>query len=164
MTNRNLVFVDTETTGLDPDNDKLVELSWAVNDGPIKTLYFGIEEVPSFIDKLIGFTKRGIAGKRSTDREISEFIDESVDQTVVAANRYFDQRYLENNGLWFAHYRAIEMGSYAMGRLGLDYIPGMKDIEREVEARGIKIPVAADHTSANDVNAMRYMFNVLKYL
>lgn len=161
---KNLIFVDTETTGLDPDNDKLVELSWAVNDGPIKTIYFGVKEVPEFIDNLIGFTKRGIAGKLSTESEVDQFMHDSWDQTVVAANRYFDQRFLENNSLWFAHYRAIEMGSYAMGRLGLDYIPGMKDIEREIETRGIKIPVAADHTSANDVNAMRYMFNVIKYL
>jgi DNA polymerase III alpha subunit (gram-positive type) len=161
---RNLIFLDCETTGLDPDNDKLVELSWAVNDGPINTVYFGVEEVPKFIDNLISFTKREIAGKLSTDSAFNQFLADSNDQTVVAANRYFDQRFLENYGLWNAHYRAIEMGSYAMGRLGLDYIPGMKDIEREVEARGYTIPVAADHTSANDVNAMRYMFNVLKYL
>jgi DNA polymerase III alpha subunit (gram-positive type) len=161
---RNLVFVDTETQGLDPENDKLIELSWAVNDGPIKTIYFGVEEVSEFIDNLIGFTKRGIAGKQSPLDDIDEFVDDSRGQTVVAANRYFDQRFLEVNGLWEAHYRAIEMSSYAMGRLGLDYIPGMKDIEREIEALGFKIPVAADHTSANDVNAMRYMFNVLKFL
>lgn len=161
---RKLVFVDCETTGLSPTENKLVELSWAVEDGPIKTLYFGVQEVPEFIDNLIGFTARGIKDKKLNPELVFEFRDDTTDQTIVAANRYFDQRFLEENSLWHAHYRAIEMGSYAMGRMGLNYIPSMKDIEREITDRGYVIPVLADHTSANDVSSMRYMFNVLKYI
>lgn len=158
---RDLIFVDTETTGLDCDNDKLVEVSYAGLTGPVNTLFFGVEEVPEFIDNLIGFTKRGIAGKRSDGIEVWEYELVSKDATMVAANPSFDKGFLENNGLFNFHYRMLDIESYAMGILGLDAVPSMKEIQTILTDRGFKI-TEPDHTSRNDVLAMRDSYLALR--
>lgn len=161
---RNLIFADCETTGLDPDEDKLVELSWAVNQGPIKTLYFGVTEVPDFINKLINFDGRGLADvPASSPEECNEFCEDLKDNTLVAANSYFDRRYMDNYNLWTGHYRMLEFESYAMGRLGLEEVPGMKKVFDILTERGYKLP-EPNHTSAGDVETMRQAFYILRYM
>lgn len=158
---RKFFFVDTETTGLDPQNDRLVELSYAPEVGGIKTLYFGVEEVPEFIDSLIGFTERGIAGKRSSDKEVQAFLKETEGQTMVAANPSFDQGFLQANGLYKFGYRMLDIETYAMAVLGLAFVPGMKDIFDIFEGAGHPI-TRPEHTSASDVAATREAFLALR--
>lgn len=161
---RDLIFVDVETTGLDPKTDKLVELTFARNDGPLETLYFGVTEVPEFIDNLTKFTERGVANMpRAT--EIDRMVFETIlrDQTMVSANPKFDQGFLEANGLWTGHYRTLDIESYAMARLRLDFVPSMKDIYDLLTERGYKL-TTPDHSSHNDVKALREAFNILRYM
>ncbi len=163
---RDFVFVDTETTGLDPEKDLLVELSYAVNTGPIKTLYFGRYEVPEFIDNLIGFTKRGIAGRVSSPREFSNFYSAGVDATMVAANPTFDAGFLQEYkgfDLFPFHYRMVDLSAYAMGVLNLDAMPGQAEIVSMLREGGHDIP-EPDHSSYNDVAALQASFYALKNL
>lgn len=150
---RELIFVDTESTGLDPNEDALVELSYATLDSDIKTLYFGVKEVSDFIDELIGFTKRGIRGLTSTTQEIQEFLTLSADNTMVAANPAHDKGFLEAFGLWRFHYRMLDIESYAFALLGLDEVPSMKNIY-DLLSDYTDLP-EPDHSSAGDVAAMR---------
>ena len=161
MSDRRIFFVDTETTGLDEHNDRLVELSYATETSPIKTLYFGVTEVPEFIDNLIGFTERGISGKRSSDWEIRVFLKETEGHTMVGANPGFDKAFMEANGVYKFYYRMLDIESYAMAVLGLDYVPSMKDIFDELSGRGYDIP-QPKHTSASDVAATRRAFIILR--
>jgi DNA polymerase III alpha subunit (gram-positive type) len=161
---RELIFVDTETTGLNPKTDELVELSWAYETGPIKTLYFGVEEVPEFIDELIKFTARDLAGKKSEVEEVSKFIEASLDQTMVAASPAFDQSFLKANAIWHFHYRMLDIESYAMAKLALDEIPSMKTIYGELIKRGYSSLPRPDHSAAGDVEAMRSIYKVLRYI
>src|ERR1044072_1321664 len=93
---KELVFVDTETTGLDASSDYLVELSYARLDGDIKTLYFGVKEVPDFIDNLTKFYERGVDKMpEATMDEIREFLNVMEGNTMVAANPAFDKAFLE---------------------------------------------------------------------
>lgn len=160
---RELVFVDTESTGLNPKDDDLVELSYATLDSDIKTLYFGITEVPPFIDDLIGFTKRGIAGRTSTGREVHDFLNLSADNTMVAANPAHDKGFIEAFGLWKFHYRMLDIESFAFAKLDLPEVPGMKVIYDLLKARGYNLP-EPDHSSAGDVDAMRDAYIILKDL
>lgn len=157
---RRFVYVDCETTGLNSRNDTLVELSYAVDDNPVETLYFGVEEVPPFIDDLIKFTERGIAGRKSDGYQLSKFMDVSRDQTMVSANPPFDQGFLIDNFLWSFHYRMLDIESYAMAKLNLDYVPGMKDIYDTLTAQGHEL-TKPDHTSRNDVLALRDAHRIL---
>lgn len=156
---RDLIFVDTETTGLDPDGCELVELTWATLDGEPETIWFGVLEVPEFIDNLIGFTKRGLSGRYSDNNAFTRFLAASENNTMVAANPAFDAAFIKAEGLWQFHYRMLDIETYAMAKLKADYIPSMKDIYDGLTAAGVSI-TKPDHTSRNDVLAMRdaYIF------
>lgn len=159
---RTKVFLDVESTGLNPAEDKLVELTYAVeHDDPI-TLYFGVQEVPDLIDNLIGFTARGISGWQSGGDEIQRFLDVSKDATMVSANPPFDAAFLKANDLYRFHYRNLDIESYAMHALDLDYVPGMADIYELLTEAGYDI-VQPDHTSRNDVLALRKCFQILHW-
>lgn len=157
---RELIFVDTETTGLDPKQDQLVELSYSRRIGTPRTLYFGVQTVPPFVDDLIGFTARGLAGKQSQQYEIDEFLRTSENATMVAANPGFDKGFLEAADLYRFHYRMLDIESYAMAKLGLNEMPGMKDIYNILTEQGHTLPTP-NHTAAGDVKTMLAVWRLL---
>ena len=157
---RELVFVDTESTGLADNPDaEIVELTWCKLHTEPTTLYFGVQEVPEFIDNLIGFSKRGIAGRYSTYGEFDEFLHDSDGATMVAANPSHDMHFIQQAGLWRFHYRMLDIESYAFAKLPhkFDDVPGMQSIYDTLKAMGADI-TEPDHTSRNDVLAMRDAF------
>jgi oligoribonuclease (3'-5' exoribonuclease) len=160
---RELIFVDTETTGLDEFNDSLIEVSYATARSDIKTLYFGITEVRPNINKLIHFAERKISGRMSTPEEIADFVALSQDNIMVAACPAFDKSFLFRYGLFGFHYRMLDIESYAAGKLNLNYVPGMHELYVTLTERGYKIPEPT-HTSASDVAAMRKIYEILRYM
>ena len=164
MVIRDFVFVDCETTGLDSKKDSLVEVTYArENDEPV-TLFFGVKSVPAFIDDLTKFSARKVYNEpAATDAEIAEFRRVLENQTMVAGNPKFDAAFLEANGLYTAHYRTLDVQSYAMAKLGLDYLPSMNEIFNLLVERGYNF-TEPDHSSRNDVLFMREAFNVLRYM
>lgn len=161
---RDLIFVDTESTGLADNPDaEIVELTWARLEGEPETLYFGVREVPEFIDNLIGFTKRGISGRLSTQPQFERFLSASDGQTLVAANPSHDKWFIEQAGLWNFHYRMLDIESYAYAKLPREFddVPGMKSIYDTLVKRGVRL-TEPDHTSRNDVLAMREAFIYLE--
>lgn len=159
---RDLIFVDTETTGLADDPEAEVwEVTWARIDEEPRTLWFGFTEVPEFIDKLTKFTERNCAGKRSEYFEFEEFMRASKNNTMLAANPAHDQHFLKLAGIWNFHYRMLDIESYAMAKLDLYYVPSMKDIYDILSASGHKI-TEPDHSSRNDVLAMRDAYIILR--
>lgn len=158
---RELIFLDTETGGLDPETDPLVELTYAgLEDDPI-TLYFGVQEVSEFIDNLIGFTKRGIAGRQSDFFEVDKFVIRSDGATMVCSNPSFDMGFLQAAGIFNFHYRMLDIESYAMAKLRLDFVPSTKEIFDMLNERGYEITVP-DHTSRADVLAIRDAYKILR--
>lgn len=162
---RDLVFVDTESTGLADDPDaEIVELTWATLTGEPETIYFGVLEVPEFIDNLIGFTKRDLSGRYSTNDAFERFLAASDGQTMVAANPGHDKHFLTLAGIWRFHYRMLDIESYAYAKIPeFDDVPGMKNIYDTLVERGVKL-TQPDHTSRNDVLAMREAFVYLETL
>lgn len=159
---RPLIYLDTESTGLDPKTDSLWELAYAVGHGEIKSLYFGVTEVNDFIDSLTKFRARGIDKKpHSSKSEFDEFLRVSKDATMVSANPSHDKAFLEAAGLFNFHYRMLDIESYAMHALNLDYVPGMKDIFDVLKEYGFDIP-RPDHSAAGDTIAMRRMHDILR--
>lgn len=154
---RELVFVDTETTGLDVETEELVELTFATLTSEPETLWFGVTEVKPFVDDLIGFTKRGLSGRRSEYPAVERFLAVSDNATMVAANPAFDAGFIKAAGLWRFHYRMLDIESYAMARLDTEDVPSMKEISDILAGRGLDL-TKPDHTSRNDVLAMREAF------
>lgn len=160
---RDLIFVDTESTGLADDPDaEIVELTWATLTSEPETIYFGVNKVSQFIDDLIGFTKRGIAGRRSDFSAYTRFLAASEGQTIVAANPAHDMHFIKQAGLWRFHYRMLDIQTYAFAKARVfNDIPSMKDIHDLLVNLGHNI-TAPDHTSRNDVLAMRDAFFALE--
>ena len=162
MFRRNLIFLDTETTGLNPDTDELVELSYAVGPyGKISTLFFGVEEVPPFIDNLIKFSERNIAGLKSDVLQFQNFVSISHGQTMVASNPAFDKAFLEKAGLWFMHYRMLDLETYSMPILDFKSVPSQVDIVNKLDDLGYTT-VSGDHTSKRDVWSMQEIWQSLQ--
>lgn len=161
---RKFIFLDVETTGLNHVTDNIVELSYAVENGEIVTLFSGIKKVSPQIDELIKFYERGVDKEETcTQEDVDKFLEVSKGNTLVAANPAFDSSFLKERDLWTMSYRMLDIESYAMAKLDLSYVPGMAEIyEVLTEEYGYTVP-KPDHSSRGDVEALRFMFNVLRY-
>ena len=160
---RKLVFLDIETTGLEASTNQITELSYAVEDGPINTLYFGVAKVNSYIDELTSYYARGVHLKpRFTMEQLDKFRAETAGQTMVSANPKFDASFLDKYSMYEFHHRTLDVESYAMKALGLDFVPGMKELYDIMTGQGFTVP-EPDHSSFGDVQSMRKMFNILRY-
>lgn len=161
---RPLVFIDTETTGLDRNDDDLVELSyWKEGDPTIRTFYFDHDEskMSDYVRKLTNYDERGVTNRpKVSHNEIVYLREVFQDCTLVAANPPFDVSFLERYGLFSFHFRVVDIETYAMAKLGLDYVPGMKDIHN-ILSQTYDFP-AGDHSSSGDVLAMKTMFTILE--
>ncbi len=161
---RDFVFVDCETTGLDPKEDTLVELTYGIDQEDLRTLYFGVTEVPEFIDNLTKFTERGVAKMVAASRDdLDIFRGTLAGNTMVSANPSFDKAFLEENDLWTGYYRVLDIEAYAMAKFQMDYVPSMKNIYDMLVRRGYKL-TTPDHSSYNDTKALREAFNILRYM
>src|SRR5215472_7730041 len=97
--------VDVETTGTNPDTDKIVELGICLFEydrqgGRIYKVLGSSEwledpgiSIPAEITKITGITDQMIAGHRIDERAVNDLLDRVV--LVVAHNADFDRRFLE---------------------------------------------------------------------
>lgn len=151
-----LVYLDTETTGLNPSIHEVWEIAYAVEDGPI--VYSSVRHGLTYADD----TALEI-GRYHERCEVNEFAYtfEFVAQehlkgaTIVGANPAFDAAFLRarwGNVLW--HHRLLDVETYAMGALGDDRPQGLATLSADLRARGFEIPTP-DHTAAGDVATTR---------
>jgi len=161
---RDFVFVDVETTGLDAQTDRLVELTYGIDNDPLQTLYFGVRTVPDFIDNLTKFYEREVWKEpKATEWELDVFRGTLAGNTMVSANPAFDKAFLEANGLWTGHYRMLDIEAYAMAKFGIDFVPSMHKIVEMLNVMGYTL-TEPDHSSYNDTKALREAFNILRYM
>lgn len=170
---RTLLFLDTETSGLDPLKDQLLEVSWATLLRPEpQTLV--IPHDPSRVSDeaaaINGYHERNLADSSTwaTAEQLGALLGDLRDVTLVGANPSFDAGFLRKAfGMnidqcpW--HYRMLDIESMAYGKLDLDDVPGMKTIFDVLTGQGFVIP-EPDHTAAGDVRALVAVYGILKYL
>jgi len=98
------LFIDVETTGLDPVKDEVIELAMVPftfsSDGrifEIKTPFHKFREpsgpIPSQITALTGITDEMVAGQTISPEEIAAFVDDAA--LKVSHNASFDRRFCE---------------------------------------------------------------------
>jgi DNA polymerase-3 subunit epsilon len=97
--------VDVETTGTNPDSDKIIELGICLfeydrQSGQIYKVLGSWEwfedpgtPIPPEITKITGITNEMVAGHRIDDRAVNDLLDRVV--LVIAHNANFDRRFLE---------------------------------------------------------------------
>lgn len=146
------VYLDIETTGLDPDVHQVWELAYAVGDDAISV--GRLEHDLRFADpaalRIGRYWDRRDPLMRAGDRFEFDAHEALSGATLVAANPAFDTAFLYrrwNTMPW--HYRLLDIEVYAMPALGLDTPKGLAFIADQL---GVEAP---DHTAAGDVAALR---------
>lgn len=135
---RTALFVDVETTGLDPAADALIEFAGVpftydpvtgrVHDvGPA---YVALEDpgrpVPPAVAALTGITDPMVAGRRVDDARVSALLGEAV--LVLAHNAAFDRRFCERrfpafaDVPWACTHAEVPWGAYGCRSTKLDYL------------------------------------------
>lgn len=161
---KHLVFLDTETTGLDPEEHEVWEVAFATIDGPIRSSFVQHSVAgadPKALD-LNGYRTRYTEPASPSERwgrALAELALHGLlgGATIVGANPAFDAAFL--SARWGAapwHYRLLDIGTFAIPALGADRPLGLVSI-----ADHLGIPHDADHTAAGDVNTLREAYRAL---
>lgn len=160
-----LVFVDIETTGLDPTVHQVVEIAYAVGDSDIVTLRIphtlkrhsaGALEVSRYFERELGDP---LSWTRSAETQL--FLGSLVGATLVGANPAFDARFLGDKYGVVWHHRLLDIEAYAAGHL-LEPAPlGLAALVERFQEDGYPI-TTPDHTAANDVAAVRDIYRAIR--
>lgn len=158
-----LVFLDTETTGLDPALHEVWEIAVAVNDGPVSSyrLPHSIATADPKALELNGYWGRANR-PGATDAYDLELRAMLSGATVVGANPAFDTAFLRAR--WGAspwHHRLIDVESMALTVLGYERPKGLHALAEDLRDRGHNIP-APDHSAAADVATTRAVYEALR--
>jgi len=154
-----LVFLDTETTGLDPARHSVWEIAYAVDDGPILSSFVShsTEGADPKALRLNGYLDR-FGGEPFLGLDFEAVLREALDgATLVGANPSFDAAFLQARWRYRPwKYRLLDVEAYAMPALGLTEPKGLAYIAKEL---GTDAP---DHTAAVDVQVLRDTFRALQ--
>ena len=160
-----LVFIDTETTGLDPTRHEVWEIAYAVDDAPIMSgvLWHSLRNADPHALSLNGYWERtaGVDARFCSDLEVGA--RRALEgATLVGANPAFDAAFLRARwGDVFWHHRLWDVEAYAAGVLGLDKLAGLKGVAAALCDMGHEIP-EPDHSAAADVATLRASFRALQ--
>lgn len=160
-----LIFLDTETTGLDPELHDVWELAYAKNGGPINTyiLPHSLKTADPRALAMNGYFKRYPLGARADGPMGDIYLKEIVaGNTLVCANPTFDRMMLRKRwGLEPWHYRSIDVESMALVVFDWGRPRGLNDIAAELRSRKHDVP-EPDHTAAKDVEVLRACYHALR--
>ena len=154
-----LVFIDTETTGLDPARHQIWEIAFAVDDGPIQSgvVHHSLIGADPVALDLNGYWERQDDFDRGKAFSYETLVRDALEgNTLVAANPAFDAKFLQARwGVAPWKYRMLDIESFAAPYVGVKddgSLFGLKDIAWGL---GVEQP---DHSARQDVNVLRQCF------
>ncbi len=157
-----LVFLDCETTGLDPDRHEIWELAYAIDDGPIRHGIVSHSLRNAAPDALLmnDYERRANAGPCGMGHEMDcRAILEGA--TIVGANPAFDAAFLRARwGIAPWHHRLLDIEAYTAGRFGWAYPRSLMGTRDAMVDRGHDIP-QPDHTAGGDVATVQAIYYAL---
>lgn len=156
-----VVVVDTETTGLDPSRDQLIEIAACIMRGPeiverFQTFVDPGFHIPDEISELTGITDADVASKPDPSLAVELFAEWADDRNLIAHNAAFDRSVIMRQavpgaiaGKW--------MDSLAMARIVL---PRMRSHRLKDLACAFGLPQST-HRATDDVEATARLWRVL---
>ena len=102
---RMAIYIDLETTGLDPDSDEIIEIGmvpfryspdgriFSISDQPFSALREPSESVSDEVTNITGITNDMVKGKSIDPTDVEKFAADA--DLIIAHNAGFDRRFLE---------------------------------------------------------------------
>jgi DNA polymerase III epsilon subunit-like protein len=159
-----LCFIDTETTGLDPDVHDVFEVAYALDDDEVMSflLPHTLRNADPQALRLNGYHERGALIYTNDERLTpTSLVTELRNVTLVGSNPAFDAAFLRKRiGYAPWHHRMIDVTTCAMWQFGWDRPKGLADVATELRQNGHDI-AEPDHTAAGDVLVTRQVYRAL---
>lgn len=161
-----LIFLDTETTGLDDDQHEVWQIAWAINDEvPVqeRILVHSLKTAdPKALD-MNGYRENHPQGARSegpmVDIEVRNILEGN---TLVCANPSFDRGFLKKRwGYEPWHYRSVDVESMALLLFDWDRPRGLKDVADTLRSIGYNI-ADPSHNAWIDVVVLRECYHAIR--
>lgn len=163
-----LVYIDCETTGLDPDLHDIWEVAWTINDNiqvESRILSHQLQTADPEALRLNKYWDRapwGMQPEMNHDFDL-EFKEILTGNTIVAANPAFDASFLRSRwGTAPWHYRMIDVESMALAVLMYERPKGLAGITEDLISIGYNIR-EPDHSARGDVMTLRDCYTALRY-
>ena len=163
---KNYVAFDLETTGLDVDNDYIIEIgALRVIDGKVSERFMEFVKPPILITERItsitGITNEMVSQARNTKDIISDFVQFCGNDILVGHNILFDYR--------FAKRYALEYG-YSFEKNGIDTLRIARKVHKDMESKSLStlcsyynITNPAAHRAYYDALATAKIYHMLAH-
>lgn len=157
-----VVVLDIETTGWDPDRDRIIEVAAAVLRGPeivatFSALVDPLVPIPAEITKLTGITDAMLEGQMSAEAAVFRLIEFIGDRDIVAHNACFDRSFIERvagrhalRGAWLDSLQVVRI---ALPRLRSHRLTDL------AQAFGV-VPEGPAHRALPDVEALAAVWRI----
>jgi len=155
------VAIDTETTGLDPENDEIIEVAAIAFDcegvqDEYRTLVRPINPPPYRVERLTGIQAAELHDAPHFAAVASEIASFVGDSPVVGQNIEFDTTFLGRSGVW------VSGAQYDTHDLALLLLPGLHDYSLRGIAEHLEIDFPLRHRAYADADATRSVFLALR--
>lgn len=162
------VAVDTETTGLEPKRDSIIELGAVrVINGEIEASLSQLinpqREIPPFITKLTGIATSTVSNAPPIDRALPEFLKFVGDSPIVGHNLPFDLSFINCNGEKLGLH-AIGEESYDTAFLSRLLFPNLKNRGLRSMTKLFNLKTKQYHRAEADSHLCAQLFILLQKL
>jgi len=157
---KTLVALDIETTGLDPKNDKIIEIGAVRFSGSeiqeeFNSLINPGKKIPPFISQLTGITDAMVRGAPPVEEILDQLVDFVKDIPVVGHNVNFDLSFLKKQGV-LKQNEAID--TYEMASV---ILPAEGRYNLRALGQSLSVPLRATHRALDDTRVTQAIYHLL---
>ena len=159
------VVVDLETTGLAPASDRILEIGAVkVIDGEVTETFCTFAnpqmEIPKYIQELTGITQEMVAGEKTPDQAVLEFLDFCGDLDLMGHNLMFDYSFLKHQAV--NQKKVFEKNGMDTLKIARSLLPDLESRSLTSLCAYFKIERAHAHRAFHDAMATHILYGHLQ--
>jgi ATP-dependent DNA helicase DinG len=158
--NKTLVALDLETTGLDPQNDKIIEIGAVRFSGSkiqdeFNSLVNPGKRIPPFISQLTGITDAMVRGAPAIEEVLDQITEFTQGAPIVGHNIKFDLSFLKPHGI-FKKNEAID--TYDIASV---ILPSEGRYNLRALGQTLGVPLKATHRALDDTRVTQAIYQLM---